>query len=126
MRSTPSGSSVHLEPPSDEDRGLASVYRLCRRVLRFEAKASSHTRPRKQSMTPGPSSRGPSALGDCALAWFRFPLPFQSVGRPQCRFTPFGFCQCAVTVDEGLRRRPAGSEQELASEWRVGGLAAAA
>src|SRR5215213_3926877 len=32
----------------------------------------------------------------------------------------------ALLGDEGLQRGPAGSEQELASEWRIDGLAAAA
>src|SRR5215218_934370 len=104
---------------------LLLCYRLFRRVLGFEAKTSSHTRPRKQSTTRALRAGGQAHWASARLPGSDFRSPFnRSAGRSAGYAVRL--CQCAVTVDEGLRRGPAASEQELASEWRAGGLAAAA
>jgi len=70
---------------------LLLCYRLFRRVLRFEAKASSHTRPRKQSTTPGPFEQGAKRTGRVRACLVPISAPLSTGRQAAVQVTPFGF-----------------------------------
>jgi len=91
---------------------LLLCYRLCR--------------TRKQSKTPGPSSRGAKRTGRLRACLVPISHPLSTGRQAAVQVRPFGFLPMRGDGGRRAPEGPAGSEQELASEWRAGGLAAAA